>query len=117
MCEATGRQRTTLWSLAKSFPLAKLGLHLVDATVRVAVALRLETPICEPHSCRCGRRVDRLGHHGLSCRFSAGRLPRHANLNDVVKRALATHGIPSLLEPVGLDLRDSRRPDGVTVFQ
>ena len=34
----------------------------------------------------------------------------------MVKRALATLGIPSLLEPVGLDGRDSRRPDSVTVF-
>ena len=100
----------------KAVPLAKLGLHLDDATVRVSVALRLGAPICEPHSCRCGRRVDRLGHHGLSCRYSAGRLPRHANLNDVVKRALTAAGIPAWLEPVGLDRGDGRRPDGVTVF-
>ena len=80
------------------------------------MALRLGAPICESHSCRCGRRVDRLGHHGLSCRYSAGRLPRHANLNDVVKRALTAAGIPAWLEPVGLDNGDSRRPDGVTVF-
>ena len=100
----------------KAVPLAKLGLHLDDGTVRVAVALRLGAPICKPHSCRCGRRVDRLGHHGLSCRYSAGRLPRHTNLNDVVKRALTAAGIPAWLEPVGLDRGDSRRPDGVTVF-
>ena len=97
-------------------PLPTLGLHLDDSSVRVSVALRLGATICEPHACRCGQRVDSLGHHGLACRYSAGRLPRHANINDVVKRALATLGIPSLLEPVGLDLRDSRRPDGVTVF-
>ena len=84
--------------------------------MRIAVALRLGAPICEPHPCRCGHRVDRLGHHGLSCRFSAGRLPRHANLNDVVKRALAKAGIPSWLEPVGLDRGDGRRPDGITAF-
>ena len=97
-------------------PIPKLGLHLDDATVRVSVALRIGATVCEPHSCRCGRRVDRLGHHGLACRYSAGRLPRHANLNDVVKRGLASAGIPSWLEPIGLDHRDSRRPDGTTVF-
>ena len=43
-------------------------------------------------------------------------LPRHANINDVVKRALTAAGIPSWLEPVGMDRADSRRPDGVTVF-
>ena len=101
----------------KAVPLPSLGLHLDDATVRTAVAMRVGATMCEPHCCRgCGRRVDRLGHHGLSCRYSAGRLPRHANLNDVVKRALATVGIPSWLEPVGLDRGDGRRPDGVTVF-
>ena len=97
-------------------PLPDLGLHLDDEAVRVNVALRLGAPMCEPHTCRCGAMVDRLGHHGLSCRYSAGRLPRHANLNDVVKRALAVAGIPSWLEPVGLDRGDGRRPDGVTVF-
>ena len=97
-------------------PLPSLGLHLDDASVRVATALRVGAPICEPHVCRCSQRVDRLGHHGLSCRYSAGRLPRHANLNDVVKRALAVAGVPSWLEPVGLDRGDGRRPDGVTVF-
>ena len=97
-------------------PLSSLGLHLDDSTVRVAVALKLGAHICEAHSCRCGKRVDRSGRHGLSCRYSAGRFPRHANLNDVVKRALATAGIPSWLEPVGLDRGDGRRPDGVTVF-
>ena len=78
--------------------------------------MRLGALICEPHSCRCGRLVDRLGHHGLSCRYSAGRLPRHANLNDVVKRALTAAGIPAWLEPVGLDRGDGRRPDGVNLF-
>ena len=97
-------------------PLPRLGLHLDDATVRISVALRVGATICESHTCRCGRRVDTLGHHGLSCQFSEGRLPRHANLNDVVKRALAAAGIPSWLEPVGLDRGDGRRPDGVTIF-
>ena len=60
--------------------------------------------------------VNDLGLHGLSCRYSAGRLPRHSNLNDVVKRALATAGVPSWLEPLGLDRGDGRRPDGLTVF-
>ena len=97
-------------------PLPALGLHLDDESVRVAAALRVGAPVCEPHACRCGQRVDRLGHHGLSCRYSAGRLPRHAHLNDVVKRALAAAGVPSWLEPIGLDRGDGRRPDGVTVF-
>ena len=100
----------------QALPLPNLGLHLDDKAISINVALRLGEQICQPHKCRCGRMVDGLGHHGLSCRYSAGRLPRHANLNDVVKRGLAAAGIPSWLEPVGLDRGDGRRPDGLTVF-
>ena len=80
------------------------------------MGLRLGTPLCVSHRCRCGTLVGNLGLHGLSCQRSAGRLPRHANLNDVVKRALAVAGMPSWLEPLGLDRGDGRRPDGLTVF-
>ena len=100
----------------QALPSSALGLHLDDETVRISVALRLGSQVCEPHRCRCGKFVNNLGHHGLSCRFSAGRLPRHYHINDVVKRSLAAAGIPSWLEPVGLDRGDGRRPDGLTVF-
>ena len=97
-------------------PVPCLGLHLDNPSCQVAVSLRLGTQLCQSHLCHCGQRVDPLGHHGLSCRYSAGRLPRHANLNDVVKRALAAAGIPSWLEPVGINRGDGKRPDGVTIF-
>ena len=84
--------------------------------LRVAVALRIGSRICETHSCRCGGMMDEKGHHGLSCRFSAGRHPRHAALNDIVKRGLLRAGLPSVLEPPGLDRGDGKRPDGITVY-
>ena len=94
-----------------------LGLHLDDETVRVSVALRLGATICESHRCRlCASPVTPLGLHGLSCLKSAGRHPRHAHLNDVVRRSLASAGFPAATEPVGLDRGDGRRPDGLTVF-
>ena len=52
----------------------------------------------------------------LSCRFSAGRILRHSALNDVVRRGLSAAGIPSMLEPSGLDRGDGKRPDGITVY-
>ena len=52
----------------------------------------------------------------LSCRFSAGRLPRHSSLNDIIKHALSSAGFNAVLEPVGLDRGDGKRPDGMTVF-
>ena len=60
--------------------------------------------------------VDRYGLHPLSCRFSAGRLPRHSALNDIIKRALSSAGFNAVLELVGLDRGDGKRPDGMTVF-
>ena len=105
---------TAAWS--QVVPVSSLGLLLDSETIRVAVCLRLGTPVSEPHRCRCGKDFDSLGHHGLSCKFNSGRLARHANLNDVVKRALAAANMPSWLEPVGLDRSDGRRPDGLTVF-
>ena len=60
--------------------------------------------------------MDSLELHGLSCKFSAGRHPRHTALNDVVKRSLRSAGVPSVLEPVGVDRGDGKRPDGITVF-
>ena len=54
--------------------------------------------------------------HLLSCSFSAGRIPRHSALSDVGRRGLSAAGIPSMLEPSGLDCGDGKRPDGTTVY-
>ena len=47
--------------------------------------------------------VDTFGTHPLSSRFSVGRIPRHSALSDVVRLGLSAAGIPSMLEPSGLD--------------
>ena len=60
--------------------------------------------------------MDRFALHTLSCRYSAGRIPRHAALNDIIRRALLAAGIPAQLEPAGLDRGDGKRPDGITIF-
>ena len=60
--------------------------------------------------------MDTFGTHPLSCRLSAGRIPRHFALNDVVRRSLSAAGTPSMLEPSGLDRGDGKRPDGITVY-
>ena len=112
---AATKPHTAAW--LQAIPVPSLGLHLGADTVRIAVALRLGSPVCEPHPCRlCHRQVEQQGHHGLSCIKSAGRLPRHGNPNDVVKRSLTSAGLPSILEPLGLDRGDGKRPDGLTLF-
>ena len=57
-----------------------------DDAIRVAVGLQLGLSLCVPHQCtQCSVDVDSSEIHGWSCRMS----PRHAALNDIVKRAFA----------------------------
>lgn len=100
----------------RALPVTALGLRMDDDAIRVAVGLRLGTPICAPHQCiHCSVEVNTLGRHALSCRRSEGRHQRHAALNDILKRALSSAHIPSRLEPVGLTRIDGKRPDGTTM--
>ena len=110
---AAARPESGVWLHA--IPIPSVGTHLDAETLRIAVALRVGAPICHPHACRCGRQTDVLGHHALSCKHSAGRLPRHAEINSIIKRELHRAGHPSILEPVGLNRGDGKRPDGMTL--
>ena len=58
--------------------------------------------------------MDACAHHGLSCLKNSGRYHRHAAVNNVIYRAMASAGIPSTLEPSGLSRSDGKRPDGLT---
>ena len=98
-------------------PVTSLGLRMDNEVIRIALGLRLGLPLCDPHPCtQCHQEVDRLGTHGLSCRFSRGRHSRHAVVNDVIKRSLTSLKIPSHLEPSGLYRSDGKRPDGATII-
>ena len=98
-----------------AWPITACGLRLDDDAIRVAVGYRLGVNICAPHTCPCGAPVDARGSHGLSCRRSAGRQARHAQINDIIHRALVRAGMPSTKEPVGLMRSGDRRPDGCTL--
>ena len=97
-----------------ALPISSCGLRLSDEAVRVAVGLRLGTPLCIPHQCPYGAQVDSMGTHGLSCKRSAARIQRHNALNDIIYRSLIRAGVPSTKEPSGLIRSDGKRPDGVT---
>ena len=102
--------------MATGSTVSPLGLRMDDTTVRVAVGLRLGSPLCRPHTCHhCGAEVDHLATHGLSCRWSEGRHFRLSALNDIVHRALSSAKVPSRLEPAGIYRSDGKRPDGITV--
>ena len=103
-------------SWLNAVPASSLGLRMDDDVVRIAVGLHLGAPLCRPHACQlCSAPVDEQAIHGLSCIRSAGRQSRHVAINDVVKRALSSAQIPSMLEPTGLSRSDGKRPDGVTI--
>ena len=98
------------WITANS--IAQAGIRLDDEPLRISIALR----VCLAHQCRCGAPVQSDGLHTLSCRFSAGRFFRHSAISNIIRRTIDTPGLNSILEPVGLDRGDGRRPDGVTSF-
>ena len=96
-------------------PSKNLGLNLTDQQLRISLYLRLGAKICEKNTYRCGTLVEENGHHVLSCARNAGRFLRHHNLNTLLKQALSSIKVPSILEPNGLTLTDGKRPDGITL--
>lgn len=98
-----------------AWPISACGLRLDDEAIKVAVGLRLGSNLCVPHLCSCGAMVDARGSHGLSCRRSAGRQTRHAQLNDAIHRTLIRAGYPATKEPTGLMQTGDCRPDGCTL--
>ncbi|KAJ8719299.1 hypothetical protein PYW08_011474 [Mythimna loreyi] len=111
---AVEKWESGLWLHA--LPSSSIGTLFDDTTFRLAASLRLGAPCCSPHRCHCGEVVNSLGHHGLSCSRSAGRIARHANINDIIRRALVSVGVPAVLEPHGLVRDDGKRPDGMSLF-
>jgi hypothetical protein len=120
----TGRDRARLLAVSRpesghwllAYPSPNTGTFIDPSTLRIAVGLRLGAEVCVDHSCAsCGAPVDRLGHHGLVCSSGAGRLSRHAALNDILRRALVSANIPAALEPQ-IVRSDGKRPDGMSLI-
>ena len=77
---------------------------------------RLGRTTCQPHTCICGVAVDAKGLHGLSSRKCSSRQIRHAQLNDIVWRAVKKAQYTAVNEPVGLSRSDGKRPDGAMLI-
>jgi len=97
-------------------PLTAAGLRMSNEVVRIAAGLRLGVQLCGHHTCQCGEAVSTLGTHGLSCKFSSGRIPRHTTVNDLLFRSINRAGLSAVKEPDGLVPGSSLRPDGVTLI-
>ena len=57
------------------------------------------------------------GHHGLSCKKSAGRQSRHSQINGIIHRAFLSADVLATREPTGLCTSagvTGKRPDGIT---
>ncbi|XP_072937101.1 uncharacterized protein [Epargyreus clarus] len=111
---AVAERESGFW--LQAYPSGNIGTLLDNLTLSVCTRLRLGVKTVEHHRCHCGADVDVFGHHGLSCQRSAGRLSRHATINDVIRRAFVTVNVPACLEPNGLARDDGKRPDGMTLI-
>ena len=96
-------------------PSKNLGVKLTDQQLRICLSLRLGAKVCEKHTCRCGKLVEENGHHGLSSARSAGRFSRHHNGNTLVKQALSSIKVPSILESNDLTGSNGKRSDRITL--
>ena len=97
-----------------AMPISSIGLKMDNASVRIAVGLRLGAPIVHTHICVCGTTVSADGHHGLSCRHGFGRHTRHNQVNEIICRAFNSVGAYATREPHSLCGRSDKRLDGVT---
>ena len=112
--KAASRPESGVW--LNCVPSNRVGTFIDNDILRIGFALRVGLSVCDPHRCKCGTTVDTFGTHPLSCRFSGGRIPRHSDLNDVVRRGLSADGMPSMLESSGLDPVDGNRPNRIAVY-
>lgn len=110
---ALQRPESNAW--LNAIPSRHIGTFLDDHHIRICLALRVGAEICRPHICTCGTFVSEYGLHGLSCQRSAGRLPRHIELNTILCQSLSAIHKNSTLEPPGLFRDDGKKPDGLTL--
>ena len=52
----------------------------------------------------------------MSCKNSAGTIPRHGQANDIIKRALVSGNTAATREPLGVCRNDGKRPDGMSLY-
>ena len=94
--------------LFTGIPSSRDGTHLSDSALTCTVGLRLGAYVAAAFTCVCGALLYSLGDHALSCSRGAGRHARHREIKLRIRKALASCGLASTLEPIGLDVADRR---------
>ena len=97
-----------------AYPSTNTGQLLDDKSLQITYGVRLGLAFRVPLSCVCGATVDTYSLHELSCYRSEGKV-RHSIINDIIKQALLSAGIPSILEPSGCSRTDGKKPDGMSL--
>ena len=87
-----------------------------NSSFKNACALYLDSPLCHPHQCLFCTKVNSSGVHGLCCKKSAGRFSWHSPVNNLIKRALESAHVPTVLELQSVSRSDGKRSNGMTVF-
>ena len=100
----------------KVVPIPSLGLKMDNFSFKTACALCFGLPLHHPHQCICCTTVDSSKVQGLICKMSAERFFRHSNVNNLIKRALESAHVPTILELQGISCSDGKRPDGMKFF-
>ena len=98
-----------------ALPVSAVGLRMDMMSFERSLVSALVFPSVFHTNAHCHAEVDELGTHGLSCVKNASRHSRHATVNSIVQRSLASAKIPSTLEPSDLFKSDDKRPDGMTI--
>ncbi|XP_069192758.1 uncharacterized protein [Procambarus clarkii] len=81
------------------------GTRLDPQELCIAVTLRLAAPIHTVHRCICGETdADEYELHGLYCGKSGGWHTRHDEVNDIIKRSLASAQCPVERDPSNVTL-------------
>lgn len=112
--KALQRKESGAW--LNSIPSTNIGTFMDNNSFRICIGLRLGSKICQKHTCICGTVVQENGIHGLSFQKSAGRNPRHIELNNIVHRSFMSVNVPPKLEPSGLSRDDGKLPNGLTLI-
>ena len=116
MCSCTCDNRDFALRVWNAPPVSCLGLRMSDKAIRIVVGVRVGAPLGQLHQCsHCGSDVDQFFRHGLSCRFSQGRLPRHNTVNSLIQHVFTAAKIFSQLEPSRLHRADGKCPDEMTM--
>jgi len=105
--------------ILNAIPSASLGTQLDIMSLQNTLSLRLGATwrhTCAPHISVCNEMVTRSSTYGLSYCYSSRRHLCHNADKDLIRTALVSVGVPTMLEPPSFSQNDGKYPEELTVF-